>query len=184
MPELEPAWKEWILKLPLTSLGKVKGSKYVSKELAFEIDRPDQKWKFDEEDLAYGEKIAIGNDKTTGRITVTATGNMFVQSAEDVKNELPQRLPQRLDQLTFEETKEIEHKGMKGYEMVYRGKERSSETVSATVRPNPQKYRRMILVTLKKIYYVTCQSDEDRWDDNAEAFEKAIKSFQILVEND
>ncbi|RME03762.1 MAG: DUF1570 domain-containing protein [Planctomycetota bacterium] len=181
--EFEESWKKYIMSLPLGEVGEQKGKyHYISKSMKFQIERPHKRhWKFDVKNLQRGEKLAIVNEKTTGRIAVIATGNTMAYSAKDIAKNLRFSLYQRYKKLRVLRFQEYDHKGYPGFEIVFQGIPRQTND-TGLVRDKEQKYRLIILATPDHYYILKFQADVNKFFKNKKSFAFVLKRFELLVE--
>ncbi|GIW70617.1 MAG: hypothetical protein KatS3mg102_0159 [Planctomycetota bacterium] len=171
-------WKQFILGLKLEPLGEVRGERFVSAKLAFEITRPEG-WEFRPDEVSGQEAIRIVNPATTGRITVAVQGNLELSTAEAALDALEGQAGMRIRSPMIDERNVIEVAGFPAAEVYYEGYEAPPEnaTREVEVRQNAQIYRHVMVVTLRRLYEIIMQCDADRWEDNKAAFQQALERF-------
>lgn len=183
--DLMEDWKSYVLGLELEPLGEVTEdrSRYISKMLAFQIDKP-ASWVWRENEVQGREAIKLEGPTTTGLVTVIAEGNMDNASVEELRDQAERGAAMKLDSLYLddEKTREIKVSGYKGYEFFYEGTERKpSGNVDREykVRDRPQRYRHVVVSTLKRSYEIVMQADAERFDDNRQVFDEILRGFVI-----
>jgi len=183
---IESDYKDFILQMELKKLGKVKVNTYTSNETFFEVSKPgDSKWKFDEDSIQGDEAIRMVNDSTTGLIRVSVDGNMTNDEIEKVADDTERGLGFSIESAVFDKREPIDLPcGHPAWELVYSGKARqaANATKEVQVRTNEQRFRHVVVVTLKRIYHIICQADSDRFAENEEAFAEVLKKFKVLPE--
>ncbi|MFC1708094.1 hypothetical protein ACFL59_14960, partial [Planctomycetota bacterium] len=80
----------------------------------------------------------------------------------------------------------IDVNGYKGYEILYEGRETAPQNASreVKVRTSMQRFRHVVVGTIKRSYEIVFQSDEDRYDENKEGFDKILRTFKILEDEE
>ncbi|MBI4576241.1 MAG: hypothetical protein HY722_08270 [Planctomycetes bacterium] len=175
--------RAFILTKSMPTFGEIKGSEYTTNEFRFRVSRPAtaRGWAFQDKDLNPNEKIALVNEKTTGRVGIIAMGNGTGGTSKDWCDIIVGALSQRLDGLAMaKEPSERLLGGFPGYEFNCSGTEKASETGSERVRAAPQKYKVIVVATVDKVYILRFQADADRFGDSKDDFVAILESFKIL----
>lgn len=180
LADFERDWKEFILSLELDPVGEIKaGTQFSSPKMKFKVTKPPKySWKFDLKNLQSGEKVAISNKTSTGRIGIVARGNMFMNTSEEMAQNIRYRMNQSFSSLQFLGAKKIYHKGYEGYRFSFRGFPRQTVN-TGVVRKTEQQYELYILATLDNIYMVKFQADADKFDENQKIFKWVLDRFEI-----
>ncbi|MHC4830166.1 MAG: hypothetical protein ACYTFT_07400 [Planctomycetota bacterium] len=180
---LEADWKSFILGLELDPLGTVSknGKTFTSELMAFEIGLPSG-WEWKNENLGGAELVRLENPTTSARVTIVVEGNMDNEGPSALRHKAEQSAGSRLESPYIEESKEAELDGYPGFEVIYEGKEFQPANASRQiqVRDAKQRFRHVVIATVKRSYGVVMQCDKDRFEENQDAFEDILSRCRIL----
>ncbi|MFC1707296.1 DUF1570 domain-containing protein [Planctomycetota bacterium] len=180
-------WKRYILALEAKPLGKIARKKdvFVSKELAFEIGRA-KGWQWKPEDCQGLEAIRIENVDTSGLVIVTAAGNMDNLRPEDLRDRVEQSTGLRLLSTYIEGSEPIQISGLNGFVIKYTGCEQKPPraTREIRIRSGTQRFRHVVLGTLKRSYEIIFQCNADRLKKNEKDFDAILKTFRVSGDGD
>jgi hypothetical protein len=198
--ELEKLWKDYILKLPIKSVGefdKKDKKRFVSDELKFEFSLPGGKkksrveWKLvAPEDLSstlLDEAAAFTDASGQARAIVAIHANAEVLEVEDALELIRTRTKQRR-YAPFEDTVEkgddpievtLPGSGKRALVVNFTGKERKFPGYYDNPRANKQKGKMMVVATAAKIYQVIIVADEDAFSTYESELQEIMNSFAI-----
>ena len=180
--QFEEDWKKFILSLELPVVGKIRGNVFHSKIMKFRIAKPRKySWKFDTRDLRRGEKVAIVNERSTGRVGVVAVGNNFLMTPKELARNYAFGLRRKFKNLqVLEAGTPVDHRGYEGYRFRFRGI--PIPTVeTGEVRKTEQTFEVYVFATIDNLYILKFQADSDKFEKNKHYFQWIKERFEILA---
>jgi hypothetical protein len=185
---LEKEWQKYVLKVKLPKLGRMSGNTFKSKDLGFEVARPDKTWVArKEKDLRPAQIMCWWRKKTEARFYIYSIGNnLGVKPEEAIKTfedniKKGQEAARKAGKPAVEDFKcfKKEKITMAGYpaaELIYQLKSPDSEWNKKLC-----KMRRINVYAAERMYIIIACSTSDKWKENEAAFNSMFKSFIVTL---
>ncbi|TET34026.1 MAG: DUF1570 domain-containing protein [Planctomycetota bacterium] len=188
LEKLEEEWRKYVLKVRLPKLGRMSRNTFKSKELGFEVTRPDKSWSaLKESKLRSAQIMCWWRKKTEARFSVYSVGNGLGTTAEESINNYDENrkrneeAAKRAGKKTVEDYKLFEKKkvmvaGYPAAEFIYQQKDTESKWNTELC-----KIRRINVYAAERLYVIFATSTLDKWKENEADFNSMFKTFIVTL---
>ncbi len=180
---LEKEWLKWVKKQEPVKLGEMRGNKFVSKEMGFEVERPSGWTTAPYDKMNAIESVAFEFKAKDARIGVLAIGNMMGYDLKRYLSEHEQGIRKAqskgdIQNYRLLSQKDTELCGLPAVEMIY-----ECAVPKSRVSPELRRRARVYLVLTERVYMVTVSAPPgEKFDWAYGVFKTILPTFKVLVD--
>ena len=181
LESIEKDWLKWVMKLKPERFYKVRGRRYVSEKLRFEVEKPKGWATVSDRKLDRSEAVAFTKSSLKARIYVIAASNMMGYDLKRYMNQWNKAVSRAHSQGRVQDFKIISRKetsvaGQKALEIIY-----DCRIPDNKVSKDLNRRARIFVAGTDFIYMLTVMAPPgEKFDEAYKIFKEWIKTFKIL----